>query len=44
MEEAGHHGGLPGQRSRIWIQIRSTTTTEIVTGDKDKENGAVNSL
>ena len=38
MEEAGHHGGVPGQRSWSWIQIRSTEG--IVTGDKDKDNGA----
>ena len=38
MEEAGHHGGVPEQRSWSWIQIRSTEG--IVTGEKDKENGA----
>ena len=37
MEEAGH-GRLPGQRSWSWIQMRSATG--IVTGDKDKDNGA----
>ena len=42
MEEAGHHGGLPGQRSRSWIQMRSTAG--IMTGDKDKDNGAADSL